>query len=207
MSVASVAAVVAPAVISGYASSRSAKKASGAQIAADQAAIDEQRRQFDKVMELLSPYSQAGEQALEQQGQLAGLGTPEEEQAAIERLQGSPMYQAMLQEGEEGILQNAAATGGLRGGNIQSALAEFRPQLLSGIINQRYGQLGGIVNTGQASAAGQAASGQQMAGNVGALLSQQGQARAGRYLAEGQQMANVAGSAGQYALLKKLGVF
>jgi hypothetical protein len=52
--------------------------------------------------------------------------------------------QALVSQGEEALLQNAAATGGLRGGNLQGALAQFRPQMLSNLITQQYNQLGGI---------------------------------------------------------------
>jgi hypothetical protein len=72
----------------------------------------------------------------------------------------------------------------LRGGNIQAALGQFRPQLLSSLIEQQYGRLGGLTNTGQASAARQAAFGQQTGANVSTLLGQQGQAQAGGILGE-----------------------
>jgi len=96
----------------------------------------------------------------------------------------------MVRQGENALLQNASATGGLRGGNVQSALAQYRPQILSDLINQQYGRLGGLSQMGQAAAGGQAVAGQSMASNVGNLFGQQGAALAGGQLAQGQTVQN-----------------
>jgi hypothetical protein len=72
----------------------------------------------------------------------------------------------------------------LRGGNIQGALAQFRPQLLSSLIEQQYGRLGGLTTMGQRSAAGVGAAGMETGTNVANLLAQQGAARAGGELGE-----------------------
>lgn len=108
----------------------------------------------------------------------------------------SPEFQALQAQGEEAILQNAAATGGLRGGNTQAALAQFRPQLLSELINKRLTQLGQISSLGQAAAAGQASSGENYASNLGNLYGQIGAAQAGSALVP---------SAGQGALSAGIG--
>jgi hypothetical protein len=162
----------------------SVSQASGVQSGAAQGGIDEQRRQFDEITKLLSPYTKAGETAVTGQQALVGLGGPQAQQQAIAALQGSPQFQALQQQGENAILQNASATGGLRGGNVQGALAQFRPALLSQLINQQYERLGGLTNVGQASAARQAAFGQQTGANVANLMTQQGQAQAGGILGE-----------------------
>ena len=117
--------------VGGYLAQKSAaEEASGAQREASQAAIAEQRRQQAEMERLLAPYMQAGQGALGAQQALLGLGGPEAQKAAIAQLEQSPQFQAMVQQGETGILQNASATGGLRGGNTQAALAQFRPQML-----------------------------------------------------------------------------
>jgi hypothetical protein len=81
-------------------------------------------------------------------------------------------------------LQTASATGGLRGGNLQGALAQFRPALLSSLIDQQYGRLGGLTTLGQNAAAGTGAAAQTMGTNVTNLLGQQGAAAAGGELAQ-----------------------
>ena len=180
--------------------------------------IDEQRRQFDKLIELMSPYvgagqsamgrltpyEQAGAQAFEQQKQLAGLSGADAQQKAISGLEGSPIYQQLLQQGENAMLQNASATGGLRGGNVQGALAQYRPAMLNQLIEQQYSKLGGLagtglgvtsglVNMGQASAAGQAGQGMNMASNIGNLLANQGAAQAGGIMGRGSIARNTFG--------------
>lgn len=106
-------------------------------------------------------------------------GGAQAQQTAVNQLEQSPMFQALAQQGENAILQNASATGGLRGGNVQGALAQFRPQLLNQQIQQRFQQLGGITSLGQQSAAGVGTSGMNAATNIGQAYTQAGQAQAG----------------------------
>ena len=192
------------------AASRAASTAAGAQTQAAELGIEEQRRQFDEITKLLSPYVQAGEAALpgfqpfqqagvtafDQQQALSGLLGPERQQAAISQLEQAPEFQALTRQGEEALLQRASATGGLRGGNVQAALAQFRPQMLSAQIERQLGRLGGFSATGlgvtsdlatmgSAAAARQAVAGQATGTAIQGLLGQQGAARAGAALAGG----------------------
>ena len=174
-----------------------AKKAAGAQTAASMAGIEEQRRQFDMVRGLLQPFVEGGTGAFRQQLDLAGVSGPEAQQAAITAIERGPEFAALTRQGEEAILQKASATGSLRGGNVQAALAQFRPQVLSSLIEQQYGRLGGLAATGQASAAGVGTAGMQTGTNVSNLLQQQGAAQAGSALAAGQAFGNSIGNIGQ----------
>lgn len=201
--------------------SRAASKAASAQTASAQQGVDEQRRQFDAIRELLSPFVEAGTgalgqlgpymgvgpQALEQQRALAGLAGPQAQQAAIAAIERGPQFQSLVQQGENAILQQAAATGGLRGGNVQAALAQFRPQVLSNLIEQQYGRLGGltalgqqttqnVMTAGQNAAAGVGTAGMQTGANISNLMQQQGAAQAGSALAQGQAWGNLLGGAG-----------
>lgn len=202
---------IAGGLLSSSAQKKAASTAAAAQTQASEAGIAEQRRQFDTVQELLRPYVEAGTSALGQQLALAGVAGPEAQQAAITALEQGPQFQALVQQGEEAILQRAAATGGLRGGNVQASLAQFRPQVLSSLIEQQYGRLGGLTATGQASAAGQATAAQTMGSNITNLLQQQGAAAAGSALARGQASANmwgdITGTIGQIAGMSTGGVF
>ncbi len=164
---------------------QAAERAGQTQAAAAQAGIDEQRRQFDALVELMAPYVTAGTGAMGQQQAIIGLQGGEAQQQAIQGFEQSPLFQSLTQQGENAILQNASATGGLRGGNVQAALSQFRPQVLNALIDQQYGRLGGLSTLGQASAAGQASQGMQSASNVGNLLANQGAAIAGGQMARG----------------------
>ncbi len=117
------------------------KRAANAQIQGNQQAS----AQLDQY---LSPYVQAGEQALGQQGVLAGLKGGAAQQEAFGDIRDSDAFQYTLQQGEEAMLRQASATGGLRGGNTQAALAQFSPALLQQAVQQQYGQLGGLTGMG-----------------------------------------------------------
>lgn len=178
-------------LIGGAIQSRAAGKAAGQQAEAAQAGIEEQRRQFDRLQELLKPYVEAGTPALQAQQALLGLGGPEAQQQAVAGLEGSPLFQALARQGEEAMLQQASATGGLRGGNIQAALAQFRPQMLAQAIEDQYSRLGGMTALGQQSAAGVGSAGMQLAGQIAGLLAQQGAARAGGTIGRASPFVNM----------------
>lgn len=197
---------------------KAAKSAAQADIRAQEMAIEEQRRQFDETVKLLKPFVETGQEAmyglqpyaepglyaLEQMSAIAGVMGPEAQEEMIRQIETDPLYQAQVRQGEEAILQQASATGGLRGGNIQGALAQFRPQMLSQAIEQQYGRLGGLTSLGQgtqldlarlgqASATGQAQIGQAASANIQQALANQGAAQAGYRTARGQAQADMIG--------------
>lgn len=173
--------------------SKAAGRASDAQVQAAQLGVDEQRRQFDALQELMRPFVNAGMVALGGQQDLLGLNGAQAQQDAINGIRNSSEFQTYLGQGENSLRQNAAATGGLRGGNTQAALSQFSPNLLNQMINQRYSNLGGLTALGQNAAAGVGNAGMQTAGNIGNLLQQSGAAQAGNYLAQGRANANMWG--------------
>lgn len=166
-----------------------AADASDAQVASSNADIAQRQRQFEAVQKLLQPYVDAGTGALGKQQDLIGIKGAGPQQAAITALQQSPQYTSMLKAGENSILSNASATGGLRGGNTQAALAQFSPSLLAQVINDQYSKLGGLTSIGQNAAAGVGNAGMTTANGVGAALQQQGAAIAGGDLAAGKAQA------------------
>jgi hypothetical protein len=186
-------------ILSGAMQSGAQRRAASTQAASAQAGIDEQRRQFDAVQELLRPYVEAGTGALSQQAALIGVGGAEAQRSAIQALEQGPEFQALTRQGEQAILQQAAATGGLRGGNIQGALAQFRPQILSGLIEQQYGRLGGLATAGQNAAAGVGTAGMRSGESISNLMQQAGAAQAGGMLASAQTWGNTLGSLGMAA--------
>lgn len=168
------------------AQTQAADNASAAQERTAQMGIEEQRRQFDQVQQLLSPYVNAGTGALAGQQDLLGLNGAPAQEASILGIQNSPQFGALMQQGEDAILANASATGGLRGGNTQAALGQFRPALLAQLIDQQYARLGGLTSVGQNAAAGTGNAGMQTGNQITQLLGQQGQAKAGAALAQGR---------------------
>lgn len=178
-------------LLGGVLQSKAAGKAADIQADASEAGIWEQRRQFDAMRELLKPYTEAGLPALAEQQAFLGLQGPEAERAAIDRIRKGETFGALSRQGEEALLQNASATGGLRGGNVQAALAQFRPQLLSQLIEQQYSRLGGITSMGQSSAAGTGAAGMDTGINIANLLAAQGAAQAGGAIGSGKAYGSI----------------
>ena len=201
---------------------KAAGEAADIQSGAAQAGIEEQRRQFDALQTILKPYveigapamaryqayGEAGPKAFEQQQALAGVLGPEKQREAIAQIEQGGGFQARVRSGEEALLQRASATGGLRGGNIQAALAQFRPQMLEQEIERQYGRLGGfsdigreteanLLKIGQASAAGVGAQGITTGTNVANLLAQQGAARAGGEIGEAKAYGSLFNLPGQ----------
>lgn len=176
---------VAGGAMAASAQKKAAKRAAAAQVASDQMAIDEQRRQFDATRADLLPWQTAGKAALSNQGDLLGLNGAGVQQSSIDQLKNSPLYQSLFGNGQETILANAAATGGLRGGNTQSALANFGRDTLAGVIQQQVANLGAVSEQGQGAATQTGVFGANATNAISNLLQSQGQARAGAYLASG----------------------
>lgn len=172
-------------LLSGIFGSKGAKKAAQAQAQAFQQAIGEQRRQFDTSRADNMPFMQGGYQGLDGFLDLVGLNGVDVQGAAIERLKGSPGFTSRYDTGVDTILQNASATGGLRGGNTQGSLAQFGSSLLDDVIRQQLGNFSGLIQTGSGTAMNLGQLGQQNANAISELLSSQGKA-------------NATGIAGQY---------
>lgn len=208
-------AVAGATVVSGYMASSSASDAASsaaqAQGQASDKSIAESQRQFNAIQELLKPYNTAGTNALTGQQDLLGLNGQGAQTSAIGGIANGPQMQAMTQQGENALLQNASATGGLRGGNLQGALAKFRPQLLSQLIQQQYSNLGGLTSVGQNAAAGVGNAGQNSSNQIIGALQQQGAAQAGSALAQGQAQSsmwnNIGGTASMLGTMKLMGKF
>lgn len=200
-------ALAAVAVVGGslYAANRQGKavdRAADIQSQSAQAGIEQQNKQFEAIQKLLSPYVEGGYKGQTGQLDLLGLNGAAPQQSAIDAIKASPQFSSLLKQGEESILSNASATGGLRGGNTQAALGQFSPQLLSQLIDQQYSRLGGMASLGQNAAAGVGNAGITTGNNISTLLQQQGSALAGGALAQGKAQAGYAsaitGAIGNY---------
>lgn len=160
-------------------------KALAAQVNAINAAMAEQKSQFNYIKDLISPYAEGGETAFNSALDLLGLGEGSQ-QSAIDNLTDQDHFKTLVSQGEDALLQNASATGGLRGGNTQAALAQFRPSMISQLVQQQLQNLGGITATGLQGAGTLAGASQNYANNIGNMQMQIGNATANRALAKGQ---------------------
>jgi hypothetical protein len=79
---------------------------------------------------------------------LLGLNGPDAASKAIAALKSSPMFTSLFNTGQEAVLQNASATGGVRGGNTQGALYELGSNTLSDVIQNQIKSLFGGAQLG-----------------------------------------------------------
>jgi hypothetical protein len=129
--------------ITGETAGEAAKEAAGVSAGA-------QMQQLDYLKEINKLPQELREQALTKYGSLFGIGPEGEavdamgaQQALIEQAQASPYYQAIMggqKAGEEAILRHAARTGGLRSGNVQSALYDYNVNLKNKALADAYQQ-------------------------------------------------------------------
>ncbi len=117
-------ALLGTAVLRNSAQKSAANKAASATTAASDASIAEQQRQFDTVQKLLEPYVTGGNSAFSRMLDISGANGNDSQQSAISGIQNSALFQGLVKQGENSILQNASATGGLRGGNVNQALEQ-----------------------------------------------------------------------------------
>lgn len=179
--------------------SKGAQQAAQIQASTAEKAIAEQRAAREANAALQQPFVDAGSKAIAQQMGLIGLNGTAAQQGSINALLTGPEYTTGVRQGEEAILQNAAATGGLRGGNTNNSLANFRAEMLANVFNNQFGRLGAITSLGQNAAAGVGNAGMVSANAVGDLLGQQGNALAGGRIAQGNLVTNAFNNALQIA--------
>ena len=140
-----------------------------------QSAIGAGNAQYQQTASNLSPWLIQGQLANAQQGNLVGLNGGAQQQSAIDALKASPMYSSLFNNGQNAILSNASATGGLRGGNTQRSLYGLGNDTLAQLIQSQLGNLGGISAMGANTATGLGALGaantssiQSLMGSIGA---------------------------------------
>lgn len=164
---------------------KAVKDAAAAQTDYLNKALGLQQTAYDTTTANEKPFLDTGTNALGSLSALLGLNGNGPQGSAIDALKGSPLFTSQYDTGQDTILQNAAATGGLRGGNTNNSLAQFGSSLLAQILQQQVGNLGGLVTVGQNAAGAQATAGQNFANSSSNILGQQGNVAAGSIL--GQQ--------------------
>lgn len=66
--------------------------------------------------------------------------------SVLDRAEASPFYSTAVRRGEDAVLRNASATGGLRSGNTNEALAEVNTNALLNAYNQQLSGLQGFAS-------------------------------------------------------------
>lgn len=99
-----------------------------------------------------SPYTQAGQAAIQQEAALSGALGAEAQQAAIDAFIESPGQKYLREQQEKALLRASAATGGLGGGRVQSALQEQAMGIAATQQQQQLENLRSLASRGQEAA-------------------------------------------------------
>jgi hypothetical protein len=165
-----------------------AEKKAGKQIAGGfQASSAEFKKQGEEIRKSFDPFAKAGLSAFQQIAGLTGaLGVEAEEEQlrAQERFAQSPGQRFLRDRQEKSLLRNAAAIGGLGGGNVRTALQEQAAGIAAQQRGQRLAELGFVSDVGQSALSQQAQSRQFQTGGVSQGLIGAAQARASGTLGE-----------------------
>ena len=171
-------------------------------------AIDEQNRQFDITRADYEPFRTTGLKGLENLSDLVGLNGDDAQKAGYLNIENSPGLAAIIRQGEEALLQNASATGELRGGDIKRGLADFRADAFVDQLNQQIARMAGVTGIGQGATDAVSQFGAQKSATVADLLNLQGQTRKQGILTRGGINASMWGSAGSFldSLVSSIGL-
>lgn len=120
--------------------------AAAASLQASEAQTAAQREALEYLQSVDEPLLGLRDEALPLLAGFYGLGDASTQQQIIDQVQSSPFYQANLEDMEQSILRNAAATGGLRSGAAQEALADAQTRALQGATGQFLGGLQNFAN-------------------------------------------------------------
>lgn len=172
-------------LIGGNSAKKGADKAAQLQYDATMAGIGESKRQFDTTRQDYAPYQALGTSAIMPLRDLVGVNGADAQQTIIDQLKGGPLYSSLIDSGEEALLANASATGGLRGGNTEEALARFRGDTLNSVIANQLAQYSSLVGIGSGATDAVSNFGANAVAQQNALRNQGAEAKAGAALYRG----------------------
>lgn len=164
---------------------------------------------FKRGLGYLDPYMQSGKGANQQQAALSGALGPEAQQAAYAQYQQSPGVAFAQQEAERALKRNAAALGGLGGGNIMRDLTQLAAGTYMQDFENQFQRLGQVADRGYGAATtGAGLEGQQagIQGDLGKFAAniplQTAMAQAGMQFQTGRDMSsNIGGASSALAQL------
>lgn len=180
---------------------KAAKSAANQQYQASKEATQVQKDMYDQTRKDLSPYAQAGTNALKQL--MGGMGPNGQfmQEYSGQDIYDDPSYQFRLQQGQDSIQSGAAAQGGLLSGATQKALLNYGQEAASqeygNAYNRfnadqtnQYNRLSNLVGLGQNAAAQQGNAGMQTAQAVASNTMAGANAQAAGTIAAGNRTAN-----------------
>ena len=167
-----------------YSANKGNKDATNATVAGSQAAIDEQRREYDQSRTDQLPWLTAGTAAI---GQMGALNSGD-----FSSFHNSPDYQFALDQGMKTLDRSAASRGRLYSGGYGEDLTKYAQGMAEQNYNNFYNRLQSMAGQGQTTATNLGTLGQSMASNIGSQYNNIGNARASGYGYNAYNNANTA---------------
>jgi hypothetical protein len=147
---------------------------------------------FGSAISAWGPQQQFGNSAFTQLGNALGMNGASGNSAALQGFQNNPGYQFQLQQGENAVLANQAATGQLNSGNTDIALNNYAQGQANQSWNQYLGNLQNAAGFGNSANQGISSAYQGLGTNLANLYGQQAQASYGAQTSIGNANANAA---------------
>jgi hypothetical protein len=113
-----------------------------------QGGLNNFNQQAGAASSLLGGYAGNGQNAANMQAAQSGALGPQAQQEAFDNFNSSPGQQWLQDRGQRAITRNAAALGGLGGGNVQKALMQYGQGMAQQDFDNQFNRLGGISNQG-----------------------------------------------------------
>jgi hypothetical protein len=161
-------------------------------------AIGVQQAQNQQTRTDFAPEMGLGNSAIGEYGDLTGANGADKWAASLAALHDDPLYKSLYSNGEEAVLQNASATGGIRGGNTEGALAHFGADTLATTLQQRLAQLMASIGIGTQAKGAITGVGLNTSNNVSGLNTSIGQNNSSNILTRGGITAGMWNSAGSF---------
>jgi hypothetical protein len=134
-------------------SASAAGDAADAQAQSAQNNLQLAQQQYNTLQGQISPYLSAGQTGLTGYQDLLGANGNGAQNTAIGDIKSGAQYQGLMQTGNENVLANASATGGLRGSNTSNTLANTGISTLNNLITQKLAGYQGLIGAGQSALA------------------------------------------------------
>ena len=158
-----------------FGGAQAAKDAANAQVAGQQAGIDEQRSRFDSIRQMFAPIIDLGNSFLGSLGQgatIGGLGQ------SLNDIMGSDIFQQLRQKRTDAINSQFGNTGMLGSGGRAQAIGNDLTDLGLSLEELLYGRQTGLANTGAGATNALAGFSSNTGTNISNLLAGQGASRA-----------------------------
>lgn len=127
------------------------------------------RGDYAAAQQYQAPYREVGQEAAQRQAALTGALGPEAQQQAFDEYQSSPALGYLQEQSERALMRNAAAMGGLGGGNVRQDLTKLTADLYGQDYQNQFNRLGDIATRGYGAGATSAGLGQNMAAGAANL--------------------------------------